>query len=557
MSQTEPHKAPEPHKAIAKTGWWPGWIWSIPVAALGLVIWLAFRSWSQAGPEVQVIFPEVANLKPGDTKVQFEGMDVGEVEDSHLAPDLRHIRVTLRLNPDMADHLGPDTAFWIIGKQLNLAHLSDLKAVITGVSIGISPKPGHQGNVYQGRAEAPVLGFGANGTTLRLHAPDLGSLQRGTPIYYLGQQVGQVVSQKMIDARGFDITAFIDAPYDRFVHDGSRFWRAGPLHLSTGGDGPSVRFQSVPALFEGAIAFETPQGDTGAAGHDFPLYASQDEAENAPDSRSVAYRVVFHDASGVPDKHAPVKLMGKRVGTVGDSKLRYDPAQGRMSVIATIMLDPDRIALPDGLGWNNPRAQMDDMMRHLIAGGLHAELSASPPVVGGQLVSLRLAAGPAGTLGDGPVPEIPTLQGGDVAGILAGVSDVVTTVKQMPLSRIADNLHEVSQHIAGLTASPELTDTLHHIDRATANLQRVSEEARMQLPPALANLRRTVTEAQASLASANNLLSAKGSTASGPGTEGLPETLYEISRTARSLRGLSDMLNEHPQALLTGRAGGQ
>ena len=551
MSETEPHKA------IQARGWWPGWIWSIPVAALGLVIWLAIRSWSQAGPEVQVIFPEVANLKAGDTKVEFEGMEVGEVEASHLEPDLKHIRVTLSLDTDMRGHLGPGTAFWIIGKSLSIAHLSDLKAMITGVSIGISPKPGQKGDVYQGQAEAPALGFGAKGTSFRLHASDLGSLQRGTPIYYLGQQVGQVLSQKMVDGHGFDITAYIDAPYDRFVHDGSRFWRAGPLHLSTSGDGPSVRFQSVPALFEGAIAFETPQGDTGTAGHDFPLYGSQDEAENAPDSRSIAYRVVFHDASGVPDKDAPVKLMGKRVGTVGDSKLQYDPAQGRMSVIATIMLDPDRIALPDGIGWNNPRTQMDDMMRHLIANGLHAELSASPPVVGGQLVSLRLGAGPAGKLGDGPVPDIPTLEGGDVAGILAGVSDVVTTVKQMPLSQIADNLHDVSQHIAGLTASPELADALHHIDRATANLQRVSEEARAQLPPALADLRHTVAEAQASLASANNLLSARGSTASGPGTEGLPETLYEISRTARSLRGLSDMLNEHPQALLTGRAGGK
>lgn len=551
MSETEPHKA------ITKRGWWPGWIWSIPVAALGLVIWLAIRSWSQGGPQVQVIFPEVANLKPGDTKVQFEGMDVGEVEESHLEPDLKHIRATLSLNADMRDHLGPGTAFWIIGKQLNVAHLSDLKAMITGVTIGISPKPGHKGDVYQGQAEAPVLGIGAKGTSFRLHAPDLGSLQRGTPIYYLGQQVGQVESQKMIDGRGFDITAFIDSSYDRFVHDGSRFWRAGPLHLSTGGNGPSVRFQSVPALFEGAIAFETPVGDTGAADHDFPLYGSQDEAENAPDSRSIAYRVVFHDASGVPDKDAPVKLMGKRVGSVGDSKLRYDPAQGRMSVIATIMLDPSHIALPDGVTWNNPRAQMDDMMRHLIASGLHAELAASPPVIGGQLVSLRLVPGQAGALGDGPVPEIPTWEGGGVAGIMAGVSDVVAKVNQMPLSRIADNLHDISQHIAGLTGSPELRDTLHHIDRATANLQRVSKEARMQLPPALAELRRTVTEAQASLASANNLLSARGSTASGPGTEGLPETLYEISRTARSLRGLSDMLNEHPQALLTGRAGEQ
>ena len=88
----------------------------------------------------------------------------------------------------------------------------------------------------------------------------------------------------MTNASGFDITVFVDAPYDRLVHDASRFWRAGPLHLSSSGNGPSVQFQSVPALFEGAIAFETPSREakeTGAA-HEFTLYGSKDEAENAP-----------------------------------------------------------------------------------------------------------------------------------------------------------------------------------------------------------------------------------------------------------------------------------
>ncbi|WP_428483184.1 intermembrane transport protein PqiB [Rhodopila sp.] len=546
-----------PRRAEERHGWWPGWIWSIPIAAVGLVIWLAVRSWTETGPQIQVVFPEIANLKPGDTKVQFEGMDVGEVENSRLEPDLRHIRVTLSLHPDLRGHLGADTRFWIIGKQVSLAHISDLKSIITGASIGISPSPGHSQDTYQGLANAPVLGFGATGTSFKLHASSLGSIQQATPIYYLGEKVGQVEAYSMTNGRGFDVTAFINTPYDQLVHDGSRFWRAGPLHLSTGADGPSLQFQSLPALVEGAIAFATPAGVSPGAvaghGHDFTLYDSEDAAENVPDPNSVAYRLVFHNVSGVPDNGASVKLMGKRVGSVTAATLQYDPDQGRMNVLATIVLEPNRIALPHGAAWSNPRPQMDDMLRHLIADGLHAELAASPPVIGGQQVTLALSGGQPGSLGQGPEPEIPTVDaGGGVAGIMASANDVMTKVNQMPLPRIADNLRDISHHLAQLTSSPALAGILSHVDRSTANLQRISSEMRQQLPPTLADLRRTVAQAQASLASARDLLSSQGTAGSEPGTKGLPETLYEISLTARSLRSLVDLLDQHPSALLTG-----
>ena len=548
MSDKSPKQAEEHH------GWWPGWIWSLPIAALVLVLWLGVRSWTQSGPQVQVVFPEIADLKAGDTKVKFEGMEVGQVEESKLEPDLRHLRVTLRLRPDMSGHLGKGTQFWIIGKNPGLAHLSDLKTIITGVSIGISPRPGPKQDKYQGLANAPVLGFGASGTKFQLHAARLGSVQKGTPLYYLGEQVGQVESYSMTGGRGFEIAVYVDTPFDRLVHDGSRFWRAGPLHLSTGGNGPTVQFQSVPALFTGAIAFETPLENTpaAAAGHDFTLYGSEGEAKNAPDSRSLAYRMVFHNVTGVPDKGATVKLIGKSIGSVTATALQYDPKDGRLVVLATVMLDPRGIALPDGASWTNPREQMNDMLRHLIDNGMRAELSASPPVIGAQQVVLTMTGGQKASLGDGDVPEIPTMPGGGgVSGIMASVSDVATKLNQLPLTQIADNLRDVSGKLAQLANSPEAASTLRQVDRSTANLQRISAEMRKQLPATLTELRRTVTEARQSLASARNLISAQGTTA--PGTAGLPETLYEIDRTARSLRGLADMLVQHPSALVTGR----
>jgi paraquat-inducible protein B len=244
MSEKEQRRAEERH------GWWPGWIWSIPVAAVGLVIWLAVRSWTQTGPEVTVIFPVIADLRPGDTKVKFEDFAVGEVEDVQLEPDLKHMRAKLQLNTDMQNHLGDGTQFWIIGQSFSLAHLSDVKALVSGVSVGISPRPGKAQDTYQGLAQEPVLQFGKTGEAFTLHMNELGSVKRGTPVFYLGERVGEIKDYRMTGDRGFEATAIVNAPYDRMVHANSRFWRAGPVHLSSDGTGPTVQFQSVPALFE-------------------------------------------------------------------------------------------------------------------------------------------------------------------------------------------------------------------------------------------------------------------------------------------------------------------
>ncbi len=461
----------------------------------------------------------------------------------------------------MDGHLGAGTQFWIIGKDLSLSHLSDIKSLISGVSIGVDPRPGDKQDEYQGLSQEPVLRYGEQGTTMTLLAEQLGSVQRGTPIYHRGIKVGEVVDYRMTGPEGFDISAFIDDPYTKLVGADTRFWRAGPIHLSTSSGGPSLQFQSIPALVEGAIAFETPggtpNGPAATPGRRFTLYGSEDAAENAPGTQGIAYRAVFPHASGVPQAEAPVTLSGKRIGSVADSSLRYDPALGRLEVVTTIVLEPRRITLANGAAWSEPRTQMDDMLRHLIAGGLRAELSSSPPVIGSEQVSLLFVPGqPEAALGDGPVPEIPTTGGGGVAGIISEMDEVVAKVNAMPLPRIADNLEDISRSVARLTSSPALAETLRQVDRSTANLQRITRDMERDVPPVLNELRQTVREAQASLASAESLLSARGTAASTPDSETLPQTLHEITRTARALRELSDFLDRNPSAVLVGRRSG-
>lgn len=553
----------EQPEAVEHKGHRFAWIWAVPIAALAIVGYLAFQQLSQGGPSVTVVFPTAGGLKANDTKVKYEGMEVGSVTKVALQSDLHTVKVELSLDPELSGHLGPGTRFWIQGESLSLTNLSSLKSVISGPFIAIEPHPGDAADSYQGLAQRPVNAYDAHVVHFALQTATLGNVGRGSVVYYHGLSVGHVADTTLEpDSGKFRIDVMIDAPHQKLVHPGTRFWNAGPVQVAMGPNGPSLAMQSLPALVEGAIAFETPA----AASADqpakpdtvFPLYASQDAAEHAPGSEAVPYRVVFpaKEAGGL-SQGAPVTLAGARVGTVVDSALQWDPSAGKLAVTAAIALDPHTIALADGDHWAaKPRPQMDALLRTLIGQGLRARLAASIPLVGGKTIALGFVPNPTpATLGAGDPPEIPTASGADIDSLLASVGGVVGKIDAMPLDQIAAEIHDATRHIASLTADPALSQSLDHLEKAMANAETITREARTQVGPALEAVRRTAREAESTVAAARRLVSTSTLAGTGPTTGSVGDTLYELSRAARSLRELADYLDRHPEALLRGKGG--
>src|SRR5690349_13542505 len=83
---------PQP-QARKRRSWWPGWIWSVPIAALLIVGYLAVQQLTSRGPSVSVTFPTGGAIKPSDTQVRYQGLQVGQVESVKLQKDLRHVDV--------------------------------------------------------------------------------------------------------------------------------------------------------------------------------------------------------------------------------------------------------------------------------------------------------------------------------------------------------------------------------------------------------------------------------------------------------------------------------
>ncbi len=551
----------EPPDAVEHQSRWPGWVWAVPIAAVLIVGYLGLKEFLLHGPSATVTFPVGGNLKAGDTTVQYQGLQVGHVDSVTLQKDLRHVAVSLRLDSDLKGHLGPGTRFWIGGAQPSINDLGSIKSLITGPYIGIDPHDGAAQDHYQGLATPPAQKETVAGTHYTLVAPRVGALSNGSPIYFRDLKVGVVEDTHLLpDGHLFHVAAFVHSPFDKLVHANTRFWNASAVQVSMTGPGPRLQFQSVPALFAGAIDFETPTdtGNTTPAkdGLQFKLYDSKDAAENAPSPQAVDYRITFAASeAGNLQTGAPVKLASNTIGSVASSTLQYNPHSGRLASLVTIDLDPGRINLSDGETWQpDARSQMNDLLRHLIDQGLRARVGKSVPVVGSSAVTLEFVpnAAPAG-LGTGSVPEIPAATGSDIDAMIASFSGFSAKLDAMPLDQIAGDIHQTTQKLAALSKSPELTQSLEHLDSTLTNVDRIAHAGSQQIGPILSDLRQVANEAKSTVEAAKSVIASNGMVQNKPETTGIGNALYELTRAARSLRELADYLDRHPEALLRGK----
>lgn len=556
-----PPEGNDDNQAVFKPSRWPGLIWAVPVAAVIIVAWLGLQAYLSSGPTVHVVFPLAGGLKADKTKVKYKGVSVGTVSSVKVAKSLDHMTVGITFKSEMAKHLAKGTRFWIAGNTVSFSNLSSLKALISGPFIGIDPRDGKIKHHFIGLGEPPVLKTEPEGETLTLVTHKLTNISGGSPVYYRNFKVGEVRGYRMMPGgQRFNIYAFIDKPYEGLVKTSTRFWDAGGVHVSTGGSsGPGLQIQSVPALIMGAVAFETPKDIPGQpvhSGMSFKLYSGKSAADSAPETGAVPYRVVL---DGTPQGLAPgaaVKLEGATVGSVTGVNMEYDPAQGTLRTRIRLVLEPQKIALAPGNRWNmtNPAPQMNAMLNKLIGKGLRAEMGSSIPVVGGKTIDLSMVKGKeSAALEPGNPPEIPSVSGGGSGQIMQQVSSILAKINAMPLPEIASNIHDVTKRIAAVSKSPQAKQTLEHLDQTMTHIDAITRTTNAQLPSILYEVKKSTADAQAALNSARNLMAAQSTASSGPESGSLPQALYELTRTARSLRELTNYLNDHPNSLLFGK----
>ncbi len=540
---------------------WLSPIWSIPIVTALIAGFLVWHSYSQRGPTIAITFRSAEGLTAGQSQLRYRDVVMGTVQEITLSPDLQQVTMSVRTTRAAEPLLTENARFWVVKPRLFAGSISGLDTLLSGSYIQVAPATtatGRPARRFTGLENPPLLTSQEPGRNFMLRADRIGSISLGSPIFYRDLDVGQVLGWDLADmAEYVTIHAFIRAPYDRYVREGSRFWNASGIGLRIGAEGVQLQLESVRALLLGGIAFETPeaarQGREVAPDEVFHLYANQQAANNASLTQRVPVISYFTDSITGLAQGAPVTFQGVRIGEVLGYDLVYDPATQRLRVPVRYEIEPQRVAGASQAGGRGPL----DNARLLVRQGMRARLVSANLLTGQQQISLDMV--------DNPPPAEITMQGnvivmptapGQFASILEGVNRVLAGLDALPLQDIGRNVNETVAGVNALVNGPELRQSLASLQgtltAAEETMRRLDaslQPALRTLPQVMTNLNNTVAQASRLIASANR----------GYGDESqfqrdLERMLEQITVAARSLRSLMDQLNRNPESLIRGRS---
>src|ERR1700690_914615 len=239
-------------------------VWVLPIGAAVAGVWVAVTKIMSEGPKITIVFQTAEGLEANKTKIRYNGLDVGTLTAIRLADDHHHVIAPAKMVPKTEDFLVKDTKFWVVRPQISGLNITGLSTLISGDYIGVELGQSKESERAFVALETPPMVAGYTpGRFFMLKTPELGSLDRGTPIYYRQLQAGQVVSYELdTNGLGMNIKIFVQAPYDQYVTPNTRFWQASGINVSLSASGLRVQTESLMSILAGGIAFETPVTDS-------------------------------------------------------------------------------------------------------------------------------------------------------------------------------------------------------------------------------------------------------------------------------------------------------
>lgn len=539
MSEPLP-PSPPPEAAIPEYRAAQRWnvVWVVPVIALIVGAWMIYRSVSARGPVAHVRFETANGIAAGKTEVRCRSVRVGFVKQVTLADDLKSVIIRVELEEDSERLLRQGTRFWVVRPRVSTTDISGLGTLITGAYLELDPGPrnGPEVNHFDGQETPPATSRDIPGRRIVLHAEQAGSLVPGSPVYYRGFEVGRIES-RVLDIANERVTydAFIRAEYSPLVKENTRFWNTSGIDISAGTDGFKLRTPSFQAMVSGGASFGVPEGNSPgnavADGTIFTLFKSEDDATNSTFNPSMKFLLLFDQSVRGLSKSAPVEFRGIQIGRVADISFDYlhVPTDSRIPVL--IELDPSllRPSVAEVVG------KPDDVyMAESVARGLRAALKTGSLLTGAKFVDLDYYkdARPASIGKVGDYNSLPTVPGG-LDQLETKLTAILDKIQALPID---DTMKKFGD------AATEATATLAEVKETAAAARKTLDSAEFAKLP---------TDLRATLAALDKSISSVGPDGSIQGD--LLRTLEELRAALRSMKGLTNSIEEKPNSLLFGR----
>jgi len=516
-------------------------VWLIPLVAVVIGGWLAYKAISDRGPTITITFKTAEGLEAGKTKIKYKEVDVGQVTQVALNKDRQGVVATAELVKGAKPYLVEDTRFWIVRPRVSGGVVSGLGTLFSGSYIGVDiGKSTKTRTEFTGLNVPPVVTGDTPGRQFVLHSETLGSLDIGSPVYFRRVPVGQVVGSELDkDGQGVTFKIFLNAPYDQYVNPNSRFWNASGIDVTLDSTGIKVDTQSLASILIGGIAFETLPGSSAESPAEantmFALANSRAEAMKRPDAISVPAVLLFTDSLRGLAIGSPVEFRGINIGEVKSMDVEFDQARSEFRFPVGVAIYPQRLLALAPAG--SQQIQMDEASRKarwnaMVEHGLRGQLRSGSLLTGQLYVSMDFFpnAPKAHVDWTRTPPVLPTVPG-------------VMTEIQETLSHLARKLQNVPLDQIGSDARIALKTLNRTLESADTLVKRLDADVVPSARSTLDEVRRTLTTAERTL------------NADAPLQQDLRGALRELSRAAQAMRVLADYLERHPESLIQGKKG--
>ncbi|MDT8425529.1 MAG: MlaD family protein [Methyloprofundus sp.] len=288
--------------------------------------------------------------------------------------------------------------------------------------------------------------------------------------------------------------------------------------------------------------------------------------------------IYFNESVNGLNVGALVKMQGVPIGKVTDIQVQLHPQTKQ--ILTPVFIEIDHAKCQQLLPFKES-ANKKMLLEQLVKNGLRMQLQYTSLVTGQLYVqSLLRADTPEILTGlNENYTELPAIASNS-AEVQNSIADVMQDIRAIPFKELFAELLMAVKNIKQITGSEETKQVMTDLATSMAQLQDILKSVKphakaialnaeqtlqrsnqlmyklegavdplvLEVRQALANTNQTLLSMQKSANSADDLLHEEGHL-----QKNLNRTLDEIQRSAKSLRLLTDYLEQHPEALLHGK----
>ncbi len=524
-------------------------VWVVPVVAALIGAWLWYSTVSNRGPLVSMTFETADGIQAGKTKIKLKNVDVGVVESIDISDDLSRVLLRGRFSKRAEPHLRELTRFWVVRPRIGAQGISGLGTLISGAYIAMEPGEGAPAYEFAGIELPPVSPNDAPGLKLKLQSDRLASVGVGSSVYFRDVCVGLVEGHDLaVDGKSVMIHVYIEEQFAGLVRTNSRFWNASGIDVSLGADGVDIRTAALDAILTGGISFESPSnealGPSATSGSEYWLHPDWESVTERIYTETDEYVLYFDGSVRGLSVGAPVEFRGIKMGKVTEVVIQYDTSSQELLIPVHIEIQRGRVEI---LGDDDDTFGRDQAIQAFVERGLRAQLQTGSLVTGALFVDLDFYPNaPARLLNINPEEsELPTIPS-------TGES-LENTLAQFP--QLVESAQDAIEAFEALVTAPGIFSALDGVNLTLEDMRTTLDTLDQRLASLSTDVSGTTdaaTEAFQQVASTFDSL--RETTAQDSETLfELNRALGEIAESARSLRSLTEYLEQHPESLLGGK----